>query len=274
MNPYEFGYVIGEKTARCWAGYEPVPGTKSYTEGSCRPVGSKKTKKEVIQGKKHQDKEAGMLGDAASYVYNNPGTVAWEGAKWLPGVGAIPSLVDAGSSAMAGNWGDAAGHALGAAGSLVIPGGGAYAKGLTAAGKGLASWGARQATKGVFGSGIASTAGKGVQALGSLTQRGVTQVGKMNTNLAKNLTSVMPTVPGQNVVSRGMNYLGGAAGRNPILTASMFAAPGESQPAQPPMDNNMPMQQPMGQPQMGQQPMQNRPVQGFSNTGKPIVYKY
>jgi len=42
------------KAARCWAGYEPVPGTKAYTEGSCRPKGSKKTKKEVIQGKKHK----------------------------------------------------------------------------------------------------------------------------------------------------------------------------------------------------------------------------
>ena len=30
------------KSARCWAGYEPVPGKKPYTEGSCRPAGSKK----------------------------------------------------------------------------------------------------------------------------------------------------------------------------------------------------------------------------------------
>jgi hypothetical protein len=46
------------KAARCWAGYEPVPGAKAYSEGSCRPAGSKKTKKEVIQGKKHTEKKA------------------------------------------------------------------------------------------------------------------------------------------------------------------------------------------------------------------------
>jgi hypothetical protein len=35
------------KIARCWKGYEPVPGTKAYTEGSCRPKGSKKTQKQM-----------------------------------------------------------------------------------------------------------------------------------------------------------------------------------------------------------------------------------
>ena len=46
------------KAARCWSGYEPVPGAKAYSEGSCRPKGSKKTKKEVIQGKKHTEKKS------------------------------------------------------------------------------------------------------------------------------------------------------------------------------------------------------------------------
>jgi hypothetical protein len=32
------------KAARCWAGYEPVPGKKPYSNDSCRPVGSKKKK--------------------------------------------------------------------------------------------------------------------------------------------------------------------------------------------------------------------------------------
>jgi hypothetical protein len=32
------------KSARCWAGYEPVPGKKPYSNDSCRPVGSKKKK--------------------------------------------------------------------------------------------------------------------------------------------------------------------------------------------------------------------------------------
>ena len=25
-----------KKTSRCWAGYEPTPGKKSHSEGSCR----------------------------------------------------------------------------------------------------------------------------------------------------------------------------------------------------------------------------------------------
>lgn len=33
---------FGMKIARCWEGYEPVPGKKPYSNDSCRPVGSKK----------------------------------------------------------------------------------------------------------------------------------------------------------------------------------------------------------------------------------------
>jgi hypothetical protein len=39
------------KAARCWKGYEPVPGAKKYSRGSCRPAGSKKTQKEMKSGK-------------------------------------------------------------------------------------------------------------------------------------------------------------------------------------------------------------------------------
>ena len=35
-----------QKHARCWEGYEPVPGKEPYSEDSCRPKGSKKEKKE------------------------------------------------------------------------------------------------------------------------------------------------------------------------------------------------------------------------------------
>ena len=34
-----------KKASRCWAGYEPVPGKKPYSNDSCRPVGSGKKKK-------------------------------------------------------------------------------------------------------------------------------------------------------------------------------------------------------------------------------------
>jgi hypothetical protein len=38
---------FGAKLARCWSGYEPVPGAKKFSKGSCRPTGSKKTQKEM-----------------------------------------------------------------------------------------------------------------------------------------------------------------------------------------------------------------------------------
>jgi hypothetical protein len=39
------------KAARCWSGYEPVPGKAPYSEDSCRPAGSKK-KKDAAKEKK------------------------------------------------------------------------------------------------------------------------------------------------------------------------------------------------------------------------------
>jgi hypothetical protein len=37
------------KAARCWAGYEPVPGKKPYSNDSCRPAGSGKKKKKEAE---------------------------------------------------------------------------------------------------------------------------------------------------------------------------------------------------------------------------------
>ena len=49
------------KAARCWAGYEPVPGKAPYSEDSCRPAGSKKkkkdTKKEAASAMFHHQKK-------------------------------------------------------------------------------------------------------------------------------------------------------------------------------------------------------------------------
>lgn len=39
------------KSARCWAGYEPVPGKAPYSNDSCRPAGGKKKKKEPSEKK-------------------------------------------------------------------------------------------------------------------------------------------------------------------------------------------------------------------------------
>lgn len=38
---------VMDKIARCWEGYEPVPGKKAYSDGSCRPIGSKSKKASV-----------------------------------------------------------------------------------------------------------------------------------------------------------------------------------------------------------------------------------
>lgn len=45
-------YEFGSKVARCWAGYEPVPGKAPYSNDSCRPKKqkSKKTEKKAIAG--------------------------------------------------------------------------------------------------------------------------------------------------------------------------------------------------------------------------------
>lgn len=40
-----------EKAARCWKGYEPVPGKAPYSDNSCRPVGSGKKKKKTTEKK-------------------------------------------------------------------------------------------------------------------------------------------------------------------------------------------------------------------------------
>jgi hypothetical protein len=61
----QYSVNVMRKAARCWAGYEPVPGKKPYSNNSCRPKGSKKTKKDVIQGKNHSEKKAAGPGTSA-----------------------------------------------------------------------------------------------------------------------------------------------------------------------------------------------------------------
>jgi hypothetical protein len=50
------------KAARCWAGYEAVPGAKAYSRGSCRPAGSKKTQKEMKNGTERQHEKVKQSG--------------------------------------------------------------------------------------------------------------------------------------------------------------------------------------------------------------------
>lgn len=49
-----------DKQARCWKGYEPVPGKEPYSNDSCRPIGSSKKKKKEV-------KKTVKKADAASY---------------------------------------------------------------------------------------------------------------------------------------------------------------------------------------------------------------
>lgn len=53
------GAELAHKLARCWKGYEPVPGKKPYSNDSCRPVGSKSKDK-----KKSEKKAASPFGPA------------------------------------------------------------------------------------------------------------------------------------------------------------------------------------------------------------------
>lgn len=58
MVKYSLEDVI--KLARCWAGYEPVPGKAPYSNDSCRPVGSGKKKKK--ENKKSESEKSSALG--------------------------------------------------------------------------------------------------------------------------------------------------------------------------------------------------------------------
>jgi len=53
------------KQARCWEGYEPVPGKKPYSDDSCRPKGLGKKKKKRIQAK-----EASYISELAKAAAN------------------------------------------------------------------------------------------------------------------------------------------------------------------------------------------------------------
>ena len=50
--------LVRHNAAKCWEGYERVPGTKEYAEGSCRKKGSGKKKKKDKAAKKDGDKSS------------------------------------------------------------------------------------------------------------------------------------------------------------------------------------------------------------------------
>jgi hypothetical protein len=50
--------ILLKKEAKCWEGYERVPGTKPMTPGSCRPTGGKKDTKEKSEKKGYSAKQS------------------------------------------------------------------------------------------------------------------------------------------------------------------------------------------------------------------------
>jgi len=69
-----------QKAARCWAGYEPVPGKAPYSDNSCRPKRKKKVEKKAEQqysnqpfnpaiGYKHPDPKASLEQQYRNQMY-------------------------------------------------------------------------------------------------------------------------------------------------------------------------------------------------------------
>ena len=76
---------------RCWDGYEPVPGKKAYSDGSCQPAGGKKKKKKTE--KTAIDFPASSFGLSKSKIAPHSALL---GATLGAGVGGIKGLFDGG----------------------------------------------------------------------------------------------------------------------------------------------------------------------------------
>ena len=64
------GAELAQKLARCWKGYEPVPGKKPYSNDSCRPVGSASNKNKKKNEK--ATKAAGVKGQGKTMMNETP----------------------------------------------------------------------------------------------------------------------------------------------------------------------------------------------------------
>ncbi len=162
-----------------------------------------------------QEKEAGV------------GSTLWEGAKFLPGVGAIPSFVDAGRAAMQGNWGTALGE--GAMGALSMIPGGTVARGLGAAGK-LAGKGLGMAGKVGLAGGEAAAKGlaQGASALGKAAPGMASRMPGVVGTAAKDFGSMMGQVgakmPGVGAAGAAGQGAAGFASRIPGMASQAGSA--------------------------------------------------
>jgi len=126
---------FGMKVARCWKGYEPVPGKKPYSNDSCRPVGSKK-KKEKKAGSSAPRGKTEMSCTPCSRGTSKP-----IDDKQRPA--AMPVATDATNAQQPGA---KSANALQAFGGLAARGLAAGARGLAAGARGLVGGAGRAAT--------------------------------------------------------------------------------------------------------------------------------
>lgn len=172
------------------------------------------------------------------------GSFGWEAAKFIPGVGAIPSFVDAGSALMRGRFGEALAHGVGGAAGLIVPGGGAIAKGLTGAGRLALQAGARTAAKGAVGraaAGALNAGGKALTQAGTGATKAIAAGNAANDALAAGVQKVIPAAKNTTWTGNPVRSAVNVAVRNPIQVASMVvpqptsASPGGAPSAAAPM---------------------------------------
>lgn len=66
---------------RCWSGYEPTPGKKAYSKGSCQPKGKKSTKEKTIEESKSSRRRARRKNRATNAAANPTENRATNAAK-------------------------------------------------------------------------------------------------------------------------------------------------------------------------------------------------
>lgn len=213
-----------------------------------------------------------MNRDSATHLYAiatkraSWGSFGWEASKFIPGVGAIPSFIDAGSALMRGRFGEALAHGVGGAAGLIVPGGGAIAKGLTGAGRLAMQAGAGAAAKGVAGraaAGALTAGGKALTQAGTGAAKAIAAGNAANNAVAAGVQKVIPVAKNTTWMGNPARSAVNVAVRNPLQTASMVmpsaggAATGAAAGAQPAMPPLPPAQG------ISSQPFRPRPMVNF-----------
>lgn len=176
-----------------------------------------------------------MRQNSATYLYAlstkqaSWGSFGWEAAKWIPGVGAIPSFIDAGTELYKGNFGSAALNAVSGVAGLV--GGGAVARGLTGAGRMALQAGASAAGKGLAGraaAGALNAGGKALTQAGAGTAKAVQAAGAANTAVSQGIQKVVPIAKNTTWTGNPVRSLVNAGVRNPFEAARQVLPGGGS----------------------------------------------